>query len=425
VNRTTLVAAVCLSVGGLLAFAYTALVSPKVLYSHDSIEQAMETVTVGDEVSLLPHTTTHRVDKGSNSYLALRDAQIDKGEVLEILTASKEVYDLSRVRARTAFVVGWQDEAEAIVSAVRFDLTPTNRLIIKKTGEEWKAELVNLPISAPSRTFSGVVQQSLWDSAVNSGMDPQLISDLAQIFAWQIDFSREVRSGDKWRITVEELFADGKPIGWGNVLAAEYINSGESYSAIRFPQKGEEASYYAPDGSSMKRLFLKSPVRFARISSRFKRRRFHPILKRNIPHNGVDYAASTGTPVRSVGKGRITKAGRYGGSGNMVRIKHNSTYQTAYLHLKRIAKGASRGNSVKQGQIIGYVGQSGLATGPHLHFSFYENGRFIDPMGRKFPSKDPVSKELLPSYLSISEEALKNLPNWPVEATTKIARQED
>ncbi len=426
-NKTLLASAICLSLGGVLASVYLAVVSPKQMYSHETIDQALQAqaqMELSDnQLAILPHTTSHRVEPGSNSYLALREAQIDRGDVLKILESSKEVYDLSRIRAKVVFMVAWQDEAEQSASAVMFHLAPTTRLLIQKVDSEWQAEMIELPVSAPSRTFVGVVQQSLWDSAANAGMDPQLISDLAQIFAWQIDFSREVRSGDRWRITVEELFADNRPIGWGNILAAEYVNAGESFSAVRFPQTGDDASYYAPDGSSLKRMFLKSPVRFGRISSRFKRRRFHPILKRNIPHNGVDYAARTGTPVRSVGKGKVIKAGRYGGSGIMVRLRHNSVYQTAYLHLSKIARGVSRGKTVKQGQIIGYVGQTGLATGPHLHFSFYENGRFVDPLGRKFPSKDPVSKKLLPEYLQVAEQSLRTLPQWPPESSAKIARQ--
>lgn len=175
---------------------------------------------------------------------------------------------------------------------------------------------------------------------------------------------------------------------------------------------GESKGYYSSDGSSLRRMFLKSPIHFARISSRFQKKRFHPILKIHRPHNGVDYAARRGTPVRAVGDGTILLAGRRGGAGNMIKIRHNSTYQTAYLHLQNFAKGIRKGTRVKQGQIIGYVGSTGMSTAPHLHFEFYQNGRFVDPLGRKFPSAEPVAAHLLERFQNEATVYRRSLPPW-------------
>ncbi|MFN9068710.1 MAG: M23 family metallopeptidase, partial [Bdellovibrionales bacterium] len=175
---------------------------------------------------------------------------------------------------------------------------------------------------------------------------------------------------------------------------------------------GEDLGYFSPEGESLRRMFLKSPIQFGRITSGFSKKRFHPILQVNRPHLGVDYAAPTGTPVRAVGDGVIDFSGWSGGGGNVIKIRHNSIYQTAYKHLSGYAKGIRRGSRVKQGQIIGFVGSTGLSTAPHLHFEFYQSGRFVDPVGKKFPSADPVPSQMLADFKKSANERLQLLPSW-------------
>lgn len=365
-------------------------------------------------------STAHTLEKGSSIYTALRDAGLAQDATRATISALESVKDARRLPAGLHFTIGWGDESFARPVRVTFQFSPIEWVELSNTtAEGWIARTTQVPVTTVERTFVGTVNVSLWDSAVKAGMDPELISELAAVFAWQIDFNREVRPDDRWRIVVEQKYAGAQAVGWGPILAAEYINAGEMYSAIRYPQKGDDAEYYMPDGRSLKRLFLKSPIRLARVSSRFKKSRFHPILKRPIAHNGVDYAARPGTPVMSVGKGQVLWAGRRGNSGIMVKIRHNSVYQTAYLHLSRIAKGVQKGVKVKQGQVIGYVGSTGLATGPHLHFSFYENGRFVDPMGRKFPSKDPIPDTRMHEFERVVATILPMLPEWP-ETTAQV-----
>jgi murein DD-endopeptidase MepM/ murein hydrolase activator NlpD len=181
---------------------------------------------------------------------------------------------------------------------------------------------------------------------------------------------------------------------------------------ILFRVDGEDRGYFAPDGSSLKRMFLKSPISFGRITSGFSKKRFHPILKVNRPHMGVDYAAPTGTPVKAVGDGRVVFSGWSGGGGNVVKIRHNSIYETAYKHLSRYGKNIRNGALVKQGQVIGYVGSTGLSTAPHLHFEFFHAGRYVDPVGKKFPSADPVPANLMSNFTGNVSYKMSLLPTW-------------
>ena len=205
-------------------------------------------------------------------------------------------------------------------------------------------------------------------------------------------------------------------IGYGPITAAEYINAGRKYDAFYFKknQTARYGNYFDSSGRSLKRMFLKSPLNYKRISSGFKRKRFHPVLGYTRAHLGVDYAAKTGTPVKTVGDGVITSIGWMGSGGRTIKIKHNRRYATAYLHLRGYAKGLRKGTKVRQGQVIGYVGSSGLATGPHLHFSFYENGKYVNPTGRRFPAKDPLPSKQLSRFKNIAINAKNTLKPWKI-----------
>jgi murein DD-endopeptidase MepM/ murein hydrolase activator NlpD len=261
-------------------------------------------------------------------------------------------------------------------------------------------------------SFSGTVTNSLWNSARESQMDPYLISEMTEIFAWQVDFAREVRVNDKWRITVEQKIVRGRPTSWGRIVAAEYNNAGNLYTALLFVKNGEEIGYFTPEGKSLKKIFLKSPIKYSRISSHFNRRRFHPLLKFVRPHLGVDYAAPYGTEIRAVGDGVVTFAEWNGGGGKTIKIRHNSTYSTHYKHLSRFASNLRSGTKVKQGQVIGYVGSTGMSTGPHLHFEFWENNRYVDPLGKSFPVANPIPSHLMSEFVRRSSLLLESLPHW-------------
>lgn len=358
-------------------------------------------------------------------FSTLRQLNVPAPVIHQIVEASKPVHNLSRLRPGLRFQLQYEGELDPQVVGVQFRLSAIEYLDVKKEEGAWVANKWSEQVDLEPVQFSGLVSSSLWDSAVRAQMDPNLISELADIFGWQVDFAREVRKNDRWRLTVERKFVRGQPIGWGSILAAEYENAGNLYQAVLFRQDGEEIGYFSPDGSSLRRMFLKSPIRFGRITSGFTMRRFHPVLKVNRPHLGVDYAAPIGTPIRSVGDGTIAFSGWSGGGGNVIKVRHNSTYETAYKHLSRFAPGIKRGSRVKQGQVIGYVGNTGLSTGPHLHFEFYQSGRYVDPLGKKFPSADPVPREHLAAFQAVALSELAGLPTWDqlASSTTEMASE--
>lgn len=361
-----------------------------------------------------PFMTNHEVEKGSSLYQTLRNEGLASQTILELVKIAKPIFPLEEIVAGTLFEITWDGPEKNTPLKLALRYAADSSLVIERAnaGLEWTASKLNHPITIVNKTFRGLVTSSLWESAEIVGMDPSLISNLAEVFAWQIDFNRQVKRGDRWRLTVEQKLVEDKVIGWGNILVAEYENNGQSYTGIRYPAEAENASYYFPNGQSLKRMFIKSPIKFGRITSGFSHSRFHPILRENRPHNGVDYGAPSGTPVMAVGKGQIESIGTNGGSGQMIKIRHNATYSTAYLHLKGFASGLHRGSTVEQGEIIGYVGATGLATGPHLHFSFYENDVYVDPLGLRFPSAEPIAKLQLPQFQKLVQNLMNTLPDW-------------
>lgn len=378
------------------------------------------------ELPVVPieETYPHVLERNKTLFQALREQGVAPQTIQQIVDVSKPIHNLARLPAGTRFqTVFEQDSAE--LQGLYFRFSAIESLAITKENGAWDAKKIIEQVDIRVISFSGIVTTSLWESAVRSNMDPNLISELADIFGWEVDLSREVRVNDRWRLTVEQKLVKGTPVGWGSILAAEYVNDGKPYQATLFRQNGDEIGYFAPDGSSLRKMFLKSPIRYGRITSRFSMRRFHPVLKTNRPHLGVDYGAPIGTPVRSVGDGTVTFAARSGGGGNVIKIRHNSTYETAYKHLHGFAKGVRQGARVQQGQVIGYVGNTGLSTGPHLHFEFYQSGRYIDPLRKSFPSAEPVAQAHLSEFKSQAEGLLRGLPDWDVLEARDLEGKKD
>ena len=226
----------------------------------------------------------------------------------------------------------------------------------------------------------------------------EVIIEFSEVFGWQIDFSRQVQNGDQWRFSIEKVSARGHPVGWDNILYAEYKNQKKTHKAYLY-KNGKIHGYFDEKGQPLRKLFLKSPIKFGRITSHFSHRRYHPIHRRYKPHNGVDYGAPRGTPVRTVGDGVVTKIGRYGGSGKMIVVNHQAGYQTKYLHLSGFKKGVRRGSRVSQGETIGYVGSTGYATGPHLHFEMSKYNRIMNPLRVNIPHySEPIPKKALADF---------------------------
>ncbi len=251
------------------------------------------------------------------------------------------------------------------------------------------------------RYSSGTISTSLWEATVGNNLNPNISAELSEIYAWTIDFFG-LQKGDRFKVIYEEEFIGEESVGIRRIHAALFEHAGNPIYAIPFIQDST-MSFYDTTGASLRKAFLKAPLRYSRISSRFSGARLHPVLKIVRPHHGIDYAAPIGTPVVAIGDGRVTSTAYEGGAGRMVRITHNSVYSTAYLHLSRYGPGISPGVYVKQGQVIGYVGSSGLSTGPHLDFRFYRNGSAIDPLRVESPPVNPVAPEALEEFKRIAE----------------------
>ena len=405
---------IALLVGSIL---FGSFVGYGMLYFSAGNETSIQDLKTPDTIVDLPvipleEEFPHVIPPKSSLFLVLRELEVEPLVIHEVVEASKPVYNLSRMHPGIRFQLKYDSLSGTQLTQIQFRLSALEKLTLKREHTGWRAEKTIEQVDIQIVHFSGTVNSSLWDSAVKAGMDPDLISELADIFGWEVDFSREVRVNDRWRLSVEQKKVKGQPVGWGAILAAEYINSGEVHQAALFRLDKEDRGYFTPTGQSLRKVFLKSPIRYGRITSGFKRRRFHPVLQIYRAHRGVDYGAPIGTPVRSVGDGTVIFAARSGGGGNVIKVRHNATYQTAYKHLNGYARGVHNGARVKQGQVIGYVGNTGMSTGPHLHFEFYQSGNYIDPLGKRFPSAEPVPSEHLTFFKSSAEQLLKTLPEW-------------
>lgn len=404
--------AAVVALAGLFAVGFY---STQTLMKHGQVES--DSQISSQPLPIIAHLTPeeefpYQFPKNSTFFSVLRQEEVDGAEIQKIVEAAKPLYNLAKIQPGIRYQLTYDESPDPQLIGIRFRFSGLESLEILKKNEIWIAERKVEQVEIRNATFFGEVKTSLWDSAKSAKMDPLLISELSEIFAWQVDFSREVRVGDRWRLSVEQKYVRGQPAGWGSILSAEYQNQGQPYVAVLFRKDGEDRGYFAPDGSSLRRMFLKSPIQFGRITSGFSKKRFHPILQVNRAHLGVDYGAPKGTPVRAVGEGTIEFSGWSGGGGNVIKIRHNSLYQTAYKHLSGYAKGIRKGAKVKQGQVIGYVGNTGLSTAPHLHFEFYQSGRFVDPVGKKFPSAEPVPTELLSEFTGLVNQKLQLLPSW-------------
>lgn len=334
--------------------------------------------------------------------------QIPANEAAEIVAAARPAYNLAHVRAGNPVTV--VHEVNGTIDEVRYRIDADRRLVLHDEQGSWRAAVEPIAYETRVEAISATVQDSLIGAIEKAGEQDALALDLAQIFGWDLDFYTDPRAGDTVRVVVEKRYLNGQFAGYGRVLAAEYVNAGTAYEAVRFHDLEGLPAYFKPSGQPMKREFLRSPLKFqARVTSGFSYHRFHPILKIYRPHLGVDYAAPIGTPVQSIGSGMVIAAGWHGGGGREVKIRHANGYETLYLHLSRIL--VHVGQHVAQGQRIGLVGESGLATGPHLDFRIEHDGHFenFEVLRRRLPPAAPVPKSAWASFTALCARWLQPL----------------
>lgn len=324
------------------------------------------------------------------------------GNLLEVDEAKKE---LTRIRPGEEMRVRIQDGK---LAELIYEPSKTRYLhIIQDADGSFSAETVKRDIEIREQRKSGLIEYSLFGSAAKAGVSDKLIMEMAEIFSFDIDFALDIRQGDQFSVIFEERYVDGDALGVGDILAAEFTNQGRTYYAFRYEGKDGEMSYYDQDGRALEKAFHRSPVKFARISSHFNPKRLHPILHTIRAHKGVDYAASTGTPIHTTGSGKIVFRGTKGGYGNTIVIQHGEKYSTLYAHMSKFKSGLSVGSKVKQDDVIGYVGSTGRSTGPHLHYEFRVNGVHKNPLtvdlpkSRQLPASEIANfKQLMTPYLA-------------------------
>lgn len=290
-----------------------------------------------------------------------------------------------------------------------FPLTITQSLVVTRKDSQFKTEITNRKTSSHNHYVTATVRGSLYSTAKNMNIPAKLIRQMTEIFNWEIDFSKDVRAGDRFTIIYKAFFIENKLVGTGEIIAVSYTNRGKTFSAIRHKNKNGEYEYFTPEGNSLKKAFSRYPLKFSHISSTFSLSRMHPILHRRRPHKGVDLAAPIGTPIRAVGDGKIAIIGRQSGYGNMIKIIHNKTYSTVYAHMLKFQKELVQGDRVKRGQIIGYVGQTGLATGPHCHYEVHINHQPKNPTTVELPRSSPVPARELASFKSTASTLLAQM----------------
>lgn len=348
---------------------------------------------------------TYTIKSGDSLANIFREWQLSPTTLHNIVTSSKLAKSLADIHPGETLKLQRDDDGDLLeLVVVR---SPTKSLVISKTETSYDSELVTRKVDIQHAFSSGTINTSLFIDGQNSGLTDAQIMEMAGIFGWDIDFALELRKGDSFKLMYEEHFLDGEKLSNGPILMAEFHNNKKTYRAVRYTTPDGDTSYYDPeDGRNKKRTFLRTPVKFARISSRFSGKRFHPKLKKWRAHRGVDYAAPTGTPVKAAGKGKVIFRGKKGGYGKVVIIQHGSKYTTLYAHLSKYARSSKKGSTVSQGQIIGYVGKTGLATGPHLHYEFRVNGVHRNPLTVKLPKADPINKKYRKDFDLASKELL-------------------
>lgn len=354
-----------------------------------------------------PSHKTMTVANGDTLSTVFTKAGLSATDLHDVLNSGKDAKQFGQLKVGQKLEIKLTPGGQ--LESLQSKLSDLESISLAKTdkGFAFKRELTKPAVRA---TYAhGVIDSSLFLSAKRAGMSHNLTMDLANVFGYDIDFAQDIREGDEFEVIYEEKVINGKQVGAGNILAARFINRGKPFTAVRYTNKQGTTSYYTADGNSMRKAFIRTPVDFARISSRFSMGRRHPILNKIRAHKGVDYAAPRGTPIKAAGDGKVLLAGRRGGYGNAVIIQHGNSYRTLYGHMQGFAKGIRTGVNVKQGQLIGYIGTTGLSTGPHLHYEFQVNGVHVDPLGQKVAMADPISRNEKQRFLQMSKPMMARM----------------
>lgn len=363
---------------------------------------------------------TITVQRGDSLAKLFKRMRIKKQELLEIIALGEPTKTLNLISPGEDFkFLLINDKLHELV----YEIDSNSALHISRKENKFHASTITTELDKRIAHATAEIASSMYQAALDAGIPGSMTMEMASLFDWELDFVTDVRAGDRFSLIYEEYYLDGEKITNGNILAAEYINNGKTYRAVRYKDRNGHADYFTPEGSSLRKAFLRNPVDATRVSSKFGKR-FHPVLNRLRDHKGVDYAAPIGTPIKSSGDGKVIHLGRKGGYGNTVVIQHGGKYQTLYAHLVKFKKGLRRGDKVKQGEIIGYIGRSGLATGPHLHYEFRVNGIHRNPLTVKLPGAAPITQDQKVDFKLNTQGYLTLLNTLGQTAVAKLATKE-
>lgn len=346
------------------------------------------------------------VKRGDSLASIFKRHQLDASELHTIMEVGDDTQRLRSVRPGQQFKL-LLDQDNAIQKLV-YEINQFESLTVDRDGDNFVSSYHHKDVEKRTNSATVVIRSSLFEAGREAGISDKLTMELAHIFGWDIDFALDMRQGDHFTMLYEEHFLNGLKVDDGEILAAEFVNQGQSFHAIRYTDESGRSDYYSPDGLSMRKAFLRTPVDFRRISSRFGKRK-HPVLSGIRMHKGVDYSAPTGTPIKSAGDGKVIHQGRKGGYGRTVIIQHGGSYSTLYAHMSSYRKGIHVGKRVKQGQVIGYVGSSGRATGPHLHYEFRISGVHRNPLTVKLPNAQPIDSKFKQAFVLHAETMMSQL----------------
>ncbi|WP_169727930.1 M23 family metallopeptidase [Desulfovibrio inopinatus] len=372
-----------------------------------------------EEEQVPKHVNFNGVVKPGDTAAQLLGSYLDAAQLHTLAAQSRKVYPLSQIRIGKEYTI----EAEGdTLTRFEYEIGPGKTLIVALGDDGYQVDTEIEPSEVRTERVSGSIRSSLIQAVNDSGENTKLAVKIANVFSYDIDFCKDIRRGDTFEAVVEKRYRGGQFVGYGRVLATRFSNQGEVFEGFYYEDGKGNAGYYDALGKARRKMFLKAPLDFTRISSGFTHSRLHPIFKKKRPHLGVDYAAPTGTPVWSIGDGVVVKKAYGKGYGYYVTVRHNSVYTTQYNHLSRFPKGLAVGKKVKQGQVIGFVGSTGWATGPHLDFRLYKNGQAINALKLKKTTADPISKRELASFKKKVHPLLSLLDNSSRASSTRTAK---
>lgn len=360
----------------------------------------------GEEIETESAWESIKVRSGDSLSVIFKRLHIDANDLHQIMQLGKETKALGNLQPGQTF--RFMLDEENILQKLVYEHSKRESLHIVRDEGGFRAIPVELYMEKEVNFKSATIKSSLFESGMEAGLSDNLIMEMVGIFGWDVDFAMDIREGDKFNLLYEEHYLDGEKISEGPIIAAEFTNQGQTYQAIRYTDERGRSRYYTPKGLSMRKAFIRTPVDFRRISSRFGRRH-HPILNRMRLHKGVDYSAPRGTPIKAAGDGRVIFRGRKGGYGRTIIIQHGGKYSTLYAHMSRYRRGVYNGKKVRQGQTIGYVGSSGRATGPHLHYEFRISGKHRNPLTVRLPNAAPIHKKYTEDFSYHSQKILAQL----------------